>query len=871
MSGSSSSVARDSALAARGPPARPAAPPAGRGSRPAAASSGGHGGAEFAALRAGRGDHQLAARVQPHARRVVERVDRRPRLEVQVASPSRTVPAGAGRTPGCRGCRGPGRPPSPTMNRYFASDSCPCPRMALARVSNSCGLRVAGVGDVRARCRWRAAAGGRRPHRPRGPRARPGITVGITGPVSSWMSSPNVVSSCGGRPTTVNGQIAPGRWYTPVDRHHREVVGEAVVAEVVAERPLGLRARRVDVAGDDEVGVGGSGDGRSPPSGSVAGSRRARTHPQPPAAQRAGERQFGQPLGQRHHRGHGQRRRAADDHVHRQRLAAPPRRRVVDADAAVNLVVQPALAVRLVLVARELHAVHAEVRLHPAGRSGCSVYTCGQRHERPAVQRPALQLRQLRERGLVCEDRPGADELRPQPPRQRTARPSTATGAAERSPGRSSVPPACGRRRARRGTGSGARSRVPNRFDTIGNGVPFTRAKNRAGPPAAIDAALDLGGLQVRVDLLLDADELPGPLQVRDARRKVAIAHDSLTATPAGRGNSACRAGAKSVPATVARCPPGDRLSSASAARSGGFSDSSGWFEPRSRRKFGNGLPSVRPRPNTGRTDTPAHPMSMPMPVPTAHHLSRVALPAAAAALGATRRRDRARGRVSRRGRRPAGGLGACLAAASAARRSTPASCRPPPATPDSLAPGVRGPAAAARIGGRPCPRRGRDHGGRTRGAAGAFGPLRERRLLPDDRLRPRARSSAGRCTSCAARAPTPGPWTPFASALDAGQPLRVELRNYRKDGTEFWVDLSLVPVPDPTGGGRPLGDDPARHHRPQARPLDALRRSEELFRGIFENAAAGVSLTDRERAVRVVQPGVRGDARADRRGGAAA
>ena len=39
-----------------------------------------------------------------------------------------------------------------------------------------------------------------------------GTTVGITGPVNSWMNSPNDVSSCGGRPTTVNGQIAPGRW-----------------------------------------------------------------------------------------------------------------------------------------------------------------------------------------------------------------------------------------------------------------------------------------------------------------------------------------------------------------------------------------------------------------------------------------------------------------------------------------------------------------------------------------------------------------------------------------------------------------------------------------------------------------------------------
>ena len=32
---------------------------------------------------------------------------------------------------------------------------------------------------------------------------------------------------------------------------------------------------------------------------------------------------------------------------------------------------------------------------------------------------------------------------------------------------------------------------------------------------------------------------------------------------------------------------------------------------------------------------------------------------------------------------------------------------------------------------------------------------------------------------------------------LEAGEPLQVELLNYRKDGSTFWVELSLVPVPD--------------------------------------------------------------------------
>ena len=38
-------------------------------------------------------------------------------------------------------------------------------------------------------------------------------------------------------------------------------------------------------------------------------------------------------------------------------------------------------------------------------------------------------------------------------------------------------------------------------------------------------------------------------------------------------------------------------------------------------------------------------------------------------------------------------------------------------------------------------------------------------------------------------------------TALEAGTPLKTELMNYAKDGRKYWVELSLVPVPDGEGG----------------------------------------------------------------------
>ena len=160
-----------------------------------------------------------------------------------------------------------------------------------------------------------------------------------------------------------------------LDAEHREVVRQAVIAEVVAERPFGLADVGVDGADDHEIGLGGHRQAR----------RRAATIRTRRPAQGPGEAQLGQALGQRHHGGDRQGRRAADEDVDPQRLAPPDRRRVVDADPAMDLVVQADLAVRLVLVPRELDPVHPQVRLRQAGAVGVLGVDLRQRDERPAV------------------------------------------------------------------------------------------------------------------------------------------------------------------------------------------------------------------------------------------------------------------------------------------------------------------------------------------------------------------------------------------------------------------------------------------------------------------------------------------------------
>ena len=250
-----------------------------------------------------------------------------------------------------------------TMSRYFASDSCPWPRIALAIVSISCGRRRVGVGDVALAAdgqEQRMHAGGI--DRVDGVDAgdhrrddRPGQLVDELAEGRVLLRRP---ADDGERPDRVLAVV------DRLDAQHGEVVGQAVVAEVVAERPLGLAARAGrSVPVMHEVGLGGHGQAAV---GGDHGARAARPAPRrrparasPPAAASPRRRvSAGGP---------------PTKTLTRNGSPSPDRRRVVHADAAVDLVVQADLAVRLVLVARELDAVHAEVRLRQPGRSASSV------------------------------------------------------------------------------------------------------------------------------------------------------------------------------------------------------------------------------------------------------------------------------------------------------------------------------------------------------------------------------------------------------------------------------------------------------------------------------------------------------------------
>ena len=271
------------------------------------------------------------------------------------------------------------------------------------------------------------------------------------------------------------------------DGHHvegRVVVGQRVEAGVVAEGPLAHQRRRgVHEPLDDDVGVGRD----------LEAGGHALHHPDPLAAQEAGEEVLVDVGRQRRRGAVGEGRVAAQRDGHRHPLAAPLVLAVVGGGGLVELPVHGQLA-----RAQDLQPVHPDVADAGLGIAGDDLR---QGDERPAVVRPGGEHRQDAEVGL----RALQDDLLAGAGRDQPSAPSTASlprvgssfslsqrvlgGAVWRSARRAS---ACSWKSSQE-SAQEVRRRVPKRFMATGN-FPEEGFSKSSDRPALLGGAVGQGG-----------------------------------------------------------------------------------------------------------------------------------------------------------------------------------------------------------------------------------------------------------------------------------------------------------------------------------------------------------------------------------------
>jgi PAS domain S-box-containing protein len=89
-----------------------------------------------------------------------------------------------------------------------------------------------------------------------------------------------------------------------------------------------------------------------------------------------------------------------------------------------------------------------------------------------------------------------------------------------------------------------------------------------------------------------------------------------------------------------------------------------------------------------------------------------------------------------------------------------------------------------------------------------------------------------------------PEPVQRLHDAIEAGEAVSVELRNYRKDGTEFWNHLEIAPVHDNTGElTHYIGFQSDVTARKQAE--ERLREETETLEQLFEASPVGITVLD--------------------------
>jgi PAS domain-containing protein len=92
--------------------------------------------------------------------------------------------------------------------------------------------------------------------------------------------------------------------------------------------------------------------------------------------------------------------------------------------------------------------------------------------------------------------------------------------------------------------------------------------------------------------------------------------------------------------------------------------------------------------------------------------------------------------------------------------------------------------------------------------------------------------------------------------ALAKWQPVTVETINYRKDGSEFWVEFSIVAVANKRGLYTHW-ISVQRDITERKRTEQALRQSDERFRRVVENALDIITIIDPTGRIHYVSPSV--------------
>ena len=312
-----------------------------------------------------------------------------------------------------------------------------------------------------------------------------------------------------------------------------EIMLQAVVAHMVAKGTFGLEVRQ-DVTADAEIRLGQHRQGQTA----------AVMHGRTAAPQQAREAQFRQAFGQGHDRRHGEGRRPAHEDVHRQALAPLEGLGMVHADAAMDLVMQAHL-VGGVVVARQLHTVHAQIGGIRAGACGILAVDQRQGDEGAAVHGPAHQTGQGRQGAAVLQHG-GLGGAAGQHVRQRGQGPQAAQGMLQ------------GRGRIGLGGQHGFHPgeavaknvvqalRGAEKVGQHGEGAALDPREQQGRRLGAEGPALDVRQLQIRVHGHVDTAQLPDLFQIGHTFLKVTVAHQS--SSPAGSTGASVRSPASQRP-----------------------------------------------------------------------------------------------------------------------------------------------------------------------------------------------------------------------------------------------------------------------------------------------------------------------------------